>query len=246
MTVKKHILFFAAFLCLGAVFAEKHEIVFVAEDGTSFKQIFDNSDKYLVVNAKKFSTKKIAKIEGFEIFSETENVCFYSLRYTGNYDFLKMLPDLKSLGLMNCWISSLDFLENLYNLEDAEIHFTADTSKYDEIKEQKVDLRKLTKLKKIYVEGSDFCEIYEKKPWESSIVQRMDFIPKFVNVQNKPELMIDNNRIEKISKEEIKLLKQYSEVSLDSNPIANNRAELLKLKKAKINFSARPMPERNL
>ena len=244
--MKKHVLFLAAFLCLGTLFAEKHEIAFVAEDGTSFKQIFDNSDKYLVVNAKKFSTKKIAKIKGFENFSETENVCFYSLRYTGNYDFLKLLPNLKSLGLMNCWISSLDFLENLYNLEDMEIHFTADISKYDEIKEQKVDLKKLTKLKKIYVGDSDFCEIYEKKPWESSVAHKMDFIPPFVNVQNKPEFMLDNNRIEKISKEEIKLLKQYSEVSLDSNPIAKNKTELLKLEKAKINFSAEPMPERNL
>lgn len=243
--MKKHILFLAAFLCFWTLFAEKHEIVFFTEDGTSFKQIFDNSDKYLVVNAKKFSTKKITKIEGFENFHEIENVCFYSLRYTGNYDFLKLLPNLKSLGLMNCWISSLDFLENFYNLEDVEIHFTADISKYDEIKEQKVDLKKLTKLKKIYVEDSDFCEIYEKKPWESSVAHRMDFIPPFVNVQNKPEFMLDNNRIEKISKEEIKLLKQYSEVSLDSNPIAKNKAELFKLEKAKINFSAEPMPERN-
>ena len=139
---------------------------------------------------------------------------------------------------MNCWISSLNFLENLSNLENIEIQFSADISEYKTIKENKINLSKLQKLKKIYIENSDFCNIYKNQPWEMPTVCSLDFIPPFINVQNKPELLIYDNMIEKITKEEIRLLKQYSNVHLDFNPIAKNEAELAKLKKAKINFSA--------
>ena len=106
------------------------------------------------------------------------------------------------------------------------------------IKENKINLSKLQKLKKVYIEGSDFCNIYKNEPWKITSVCSLNFIPPFINVQNKPELLIYDNRIEKISKEELRLLKQYSKVHLDFNPIAENETELAKLRKAKINFSA--------
>lgn len=74
--------------------------------------------------------------------------------------------------------------------------------------------------------------------WNIKHICFLDFIPQFINVQNKPKLKLLNNGISTISKEEIKLLKQYSNICLDSNPIGKNHNELLKLKKAGVNFSA--------
>lgn len=59
---------------------------------------------------------------------------------------------------MNCWISSLDFLEDIPNLESAEIDFSADISNYEKIKNTKINLKKLTKLKYLYINGSDFVK----------------------------------------------------------------------------------------
>jgi len=98
------------------------------------------------------------------------------------------------------------------------------------VKNTKIDLKKLKKLKKICLRI-----LFDNKENKDD---RLNFIPPFINVQNKPELLIYDNRIEKISKEELRLLKQYSKVHLDFNPIAENETELAKLRKAKINFSA--------
>lgn len=238
--MKKKILFFILLSIFEIMFAENFEIKFIAEDGTYSALTFDNSEEWLVVDGNKLPIKKIISIEGFENFSETENLCFYFLRYSGDYRFLSNLTNLKTLGLMNCQISSLIFLENLQNLENIEIQFSADINEYKSIKENKINLSKLQKLKKICIESSRFCTIYKNQPWEIISVCSLDFIPPFINVQNKPELLICDNRIEKISKEEQRLLRQYSKVHLDFNPIAKNEAELAKLRKAKINFSAAP------
>lgn len=238
--MKKKILFFILFSIFEIMFAENFEIKFMAEDGTCSTLTFDNSAEWIVVDGKKLPVKKIVSIEGFENFSKTENLCFYFLRYSGDYNFLSNLTKLKTLGLMNCQVSSLIFLEKLQNLENAEIQFSADISEYNSIKENKINLSKLQKLKKICIASSRFCNIYKNQAWEITPVCSLDFIPPFINVQNKPELLIYDNRIEKISREELRLLKQYSKVHLDFNPIAKNETELAKLRKAKINFSAAP------
>lgn len=236
--MKKHILFLAAFLCLGTIFAEPVELLFKMEDGTFEKQIIDSSDEiYTFVWTDFPINKKIIEMSGFEKCTNLKNAIFYHPNYYGDWDFLSNIPNLKHFGI-DSNTPSLKFIENLENLESFELDITVEKSYYESLKKTKIDLKKLRNLK-------------EMRLWifftnETKTQKRMDFIPPFVNVQNKPELMIYDNRIEKISKEEIKLLKQYSKVSLNDNPIANSREELLKLEKAKINFSARPMPERNL
>ena len=145
--MKKKILFFILFSIFEIMFAENFEIKFMAEDGTCSTLTFDNSAEWIVVDGKKLPVKKIVSIEGFENFSKTENLCFYFLRYSGDYNFLSNLTKLKTLGLMNCQVSSLIFLEKLQNLENAEIQFSADISEYNSIKENKINITKLQKLK---------------------------------------------------------------------------------------------------
>lgn len=236
----KKLFMFIAFVLCSLCFAEKSEIKFTAIDGTVSTMSFENNAEYIVVDANKLPIKRMVDIQGFENFKNLNSVTFYFLRYSGNYDFLTKITNLKDLGLMGCWISSLSFLKDIPNLETAEIEFSADISNYEKIKNTKIDLRKLTKLKYLYLNASDFAELYEHEIWNINRICFLNFVPPFINVQNKPELRITNNEIEKISKDEIKLLKQYSRVCLDSNPIAKNETELLKLKKAEINFTARP------
>lgn len=236
--MKKHILFLATFLCLGTVFAEPVELLFKMEDGTFEKQIIDSSDEiYTFVWTDFPINKKIIEMPEFEKCTNLKTAIFYYPNYYGNWNFLSNIPNLKHFGI-DSNTPSLKFIENLENLESFELDITVEKTYYESLKETKIDLKKLKNLKEMRM-----CIFFTD---EGSVKERMDFIPQFVNVRNKPELFLDNNQIEKISKEEIKLLKQYSKVDLDFNPIANNREELLKLKKAKINFSARPMPERNL
>lgn len=71
------------------------------------------------------------------------------------------------------------------------------------------------------------------------IFKKLDFVPNFINVQNKPSLYLDWNQISVLSKNEIKLLSQYSFVNLAGNPILKNESELAKLKKANINFETK-------
>lgn len=154
---------------------------------------------------------------------------FYFPNYEGDWNFLDSVPNLTVFGA-DVRNPSLNFLEDLENIEEFEIAVHVDKKYHETLKNTKIDLKKLKKLKKICLRI-----LFDNKENKDD---RLDFIPPFINVQNKPELLIYDNRIEKISKEELRLLKQYSKVHLDFNPIAENETELAKLRKAKINFSA--------
>ena len=214
------------------VFAEPIELSFKMDDGTYEKRQIDSSDDTYVFVWTKFPLhKQITEISGFEKCKNLKTMNFYFPNYNGNWNFLASVPNLTVFGA-DIRSPSLNFLENLENLEEAEIAVHVNKKYYETLKNTKVDLKKLKKLKKICL--SILFDNEENKDY------RLDFIPPFINVQNKPELLIYDNRIEKISKEELRLLKQYSKVHLDFNPIAKNEAELAKLRKAKINFSAAP------
>ena len=214
------------------VFAEPIELSFKMDDGTYERRQIDSSDDTYVFVWTKFPLhKQITEISGFEKCKNLKTMNFYFPNYNGNWNFLASVPNLTVFGA-DIRSPSLNFLEDLENLEEVEIAVRVDKKYYETLKNTKVDLKKLKKLKKICL--SILFDNEENKD------DRLDFIPPFINVQNKPELLIYDNRIEKISKEELWLLKQYSKVHLDFNPIAKNEAELAKLRKAKINFSAEP------
>ena len=214
------------------IFAEPIELSFKMDDGTYEKRQIDNSDDtYIFVWTDFPLYKQITEISGFEKCKNLKTINFYFPNYDGDWNFLASVPNLTIFGA-DIRSPSLNFLENLENLEEVEITVRVDKKYYETLKNTKVDLKKLKKLKKICL-----TILYDK---EKNKDDRLDFIPPFINVQNKPEFLICDNRIEKISKEEQRLLRQYSKVHLDFNPIAKNEAELAKLRKAKINFSAAP------
>lgn len=214
------------------VFAEPIELSFKMDDGTYERRQIDSSDDTYVFVWTKFPLhKQITEISGFEKCKNLKTMNFYFPNYNGNWNFLTSVPNLTVFGA-DIRSPSLNFLENLENIEEVEIAVHVDKKYYETLKNTKVDLKKLKKLKKICL--SILFDNEENKDY------RLDFIPPFINVQNKPELLIYDNRIEKISKEELRFLKQYSKVHLDFNPIAKNEAELAKLRKTKINFSAAP------
>lgn len=214
------------------VFTEPIELSFKMADGTYEKRQIDSSDDtYIFVWTKFPLHKQITEISGFEKCKNLKTMNFYFPNYNGNWNFLASVPNLAVFGA-DIRSPSLTFLENLENLEEVEIAVRVDKKYHETLKNTKVDLKKLKKLKKICL-----TILFDN---EENKDDRLDFIPPFINVQNKPELLIYDNRIEKISKEELRLLRQYSRIALDFNPIANNEAELAKLRKAKINFSAAP------
>ncbi len=235
--MKKSLIFLAVLLS-GIAFAEKAEIKFIAEDGSATSVFFEKEESCIVIDAKKFPTKKLDSITGFENFPNLDSLTFYFLRYTGDYDFLAKIPRLKELGLIGCYVSSLNFIENIYNLETIELELTADINNFDKLQNTEINLKKLIKLQKIFVTNLNFGNIANKEIWNYKQLSKLNFIPKFINVQNKPELSLTNNKIETLTKKEIKLLRQFSTVDLSFNPIAKNKQELERLKKAKINFEA--------
>lgn len=227
--MKKSLIILAVLLC-GLAFAEKTEIKFIAEDGSATSMSFEKDETCIVIDAKKFPTKKLVSITGFENFPNLNSLTFYFLRQAADYDFLAKIPKLKDLGLVSCRISSLKFLENIPNLETATINFSTDLPNYSAIKNTEINLKKLKNLKKLYFDISSFSN--------DGKAVFLDFIPPLTNIRSKPTISLSNNKIATLSKREIKLLRQYSNVILNQNPIVDNKQELKKLKKAKINFEA--------
>ena len=228
--MKKKISILLLILIAFHVFAEPIELTFKMDDGTYERRQIDSSDDtYIFVWTDFPLHKQITEISGFEKCKDLKTMSFYFPNYEGDWNFLASVPNLAVFGA-DIRNPSLNFLENLENLEEVEIAVRVDKKYHETLKNTKIDLKKLKKLKKICLRI-----LFDNKENKDD---RLDFIPPFINVQNKPELLIYDNRIEKISKEELRLLKQYSKVHLDFNPIAENETELAKLRKAKINFSA--------
>ena len=227
--MKKLLIFLAVLLC-SLAFAEKAEIKFIAEDGSATSVFFEKDETCIVIDAKKFPTKKLVSITGFENFPNLDSLTFYFLRQPVDYDFLAKIPKLRDLGLVSCRISSLKFLENIPNLETATINFSTDLSNYNTIKNTEINLKKLKNLKKLYFDSSSFSN--------DGKAVFLDFILPLTNIRSKPTISLTNNKIATLTKKEIKLLRQYSNVILNQNPIVDKKQELQNLKKAKINFEA--------
>lgn len=237
-------LFFVSIMIFSIVaelLASSVELSFEFEDGSAEKVVVDDSLTEYNFDDFKFSKKQsIVFVKGLEKLKNLETVYFFSPCYYGSWDFLAQIPNLKNLTLDQCWISSFKFLENLNKLEYLTIQFSSDANDYKNIKKSKIDLKELSKLQEIYIRSSVFFINDESKPrnqWKS--LKKLDFIPDFINVQNSPKLYLDYNQIFSITKNELKLLSQYSFVNLSGNPILKNESEVAKLKKANINFEAK-------
>lgn len=121
---------------------------------------------------------------------------------------MSKLPNLRKLSLGGCTVYDFKFLESLTNLEDLSLHVFIAEGLTDKIKFTPIDLLNLKKIKYIS---------FNSIP-----------VPPFINVQNRPYLILDNNNIESLSVYDLELLSDYSLVTMRYNPIVSNQAERLK------------------
>lgn len=151
---------------------------------------------------------QILTVENIEVLTQVEFIEFINVRTIQDYSFLSKLPNLRQLSLGGCTVYDLKFLESLTNLEHLSLHIFIPEHIIDKIKSTPIDLLNLKKIKYIS---------FNSIP-----------VPPFINVQNRPYLILDNNNIESLSVCDLELLSNYSLVTMRYNPIVNNQAERLK------------------
>lgn len=94
----KKLFMFITFIFYTLCFAENSEIKFIAADGTVNTLSFEKDCEYIIIDANKLPIKRMVDVQGFENFPNLNSVTFYFFRYSGNYDFLTKIPNLKDLG----------------------------------------------------------------------------------------------------------------------------------------------------
>ncbi len=151
---------------------------------------------------------EILTVENIEVLTQLEFIEFINVTTIHDYSFLSKLPKLRKLSLGGCSVFDLKFLESLTNLEDLSLHIFIPESIIEKIKVTPIDLLNLKKIKYIS---------FNSIP-----------VPPFINVQNQPYLILDNNNIESLSVYDLELLSDYSLVTMRYNPIVSNQAERLK------------------
>lgn len=227
--------------CAFSIFAKQVALSFDMSDGTKeIIQIDDSTERYELSDSNFSTQKEIISVSGFENLENLEILYISYLPYYGNWDFLEKIPNLKNITLSSCWISSFNFLENLRNIESISItNFYCDENNYENLKNEKVNLCNLNKLEKLQIFSSSFYVPDYSKPKNQWKSKKLDFVPNFINVQNKPNLYLDWNQISMLSKKEIKSLSQYYFVDFSGNPILKNEKEVAKIKKANINIETK-------
>lgn len=198
----KNILLIITILLSTTVFAEKAALRIIYEDGIEYTANYEKDSKVIILVSKgNLRLKYLKEIQGLEQFEHLTNFCMYFFQYKGDYSFLKNIKNLKNLGLMGCGAESLNFISDLELLEDVELELSFEKDILENIEKTVVDLSKLKNIKKITIDN------------------RMTHIPPFINVKNKPILLLDTTKIKKINKKDYKYAKQYSKVkSLNPNP----------------------------
>lgn len=93
--------------------------------------------------------------------------------------------------MIGCGAESFSFMTDLEFLEIVELQLDFRNEIIDTIEKYEVDLRKLKNLKKITIDS------------------QMNHILPFVNVKNKPVLLLDTTEIKKINRKDYKYAKQY-------------------------------------
>lgn len=160
-------------------------------------------------DSKKYRIKSIDNLDQLPFLESLE---FYNIAGMEQYGFLGKIKGLKRLHLASCTVPDLSFLEELENLESVSLNVSFSADHPEAAREGSIDLGRLKKIRFI----SFYCTEYRK-------------VPRFVNVQNRPFLDIDNNLIRSVDRQSIELLRQYRMVSMKCTPLAGNEAERRKL-----------------
>lgn len=198
--------------------ANELELKKVYIDGREEIVLLDENVESIILYSSDANPGEIKDIIGLSQFKKLSYLEFPMFHYNGDWSFLYGLSSVKSLGIRSDSVNlkSLKFLETLTNLETLDCDILISEIYKDSFLSEKIDLNNLKNLKKIYYK----CRIWEKDYSGWYFPGR---IPNFVNVNNRPVLDLNNNGIEYLTSREKKLLKQYSEVKLYSNPISENK-----------------------
>lgn len=191
-------------------FAEDVQIVFKLADGSDFTKTVKSDIKTLVLSERGNQFQNIKSISGLEKLTDLTCVNIYFMTFEDDFAFLEDVKSLKILGISS-FTKSLKFLENLPELETADLSLKVMVENRTSIENTNIDLKKLKNLKKIWF-GISYFDCH--KPTPSKFDSNFLHIPPFVNVQNKPEIVLslNQNNVE-FSKKDRMLMKQYSKVA---------------------------------
>lgn len=152
-----------------------------------------------------------------------------------DYSCLRNLK-IKTLEVLSCNIDELSDLEAINGISELESLVFDGTYISDSVEKELVEkgiiFDKLPKLKSLYFSvktyiGDDTLNIRE-----------FSGIPKFYGLPEDVNLCIHKCGIEEFSRNDIKYLKQFKNVSLTDNPVLQNPKELKKLDSAKIQHAS--------
>lgn len=178
----------------------------VSKDITNLEFSNDDSSPY-----------QFASVCNLDVLPHLKSITLMNIGGITDYTFLHKAKGLTDLYIGSCTVRDLRFLESMENLEWFEMGVFIPANLVEKVRSTPIDLGRLERLKYI-----GFCYYIG--------------FPHFINVKNKPFIELNNNRIERLTSDEIKLLHQFSYISLIFNPIADNPVERNKLKDLNVWF----------
>lgn len=212
--MKKILLALLNIFVLFSIEAKELELKKIYIDGREEIVLLDENIETIILYTSDAHPGELKDIAGLNQFKKLKYLEFPMLHYNGDWSFLYGLTTLKTLYVdsYSKGLKSLKFLESLSNLETFGCNLLVNESYKDYFFKEIIDLANLEHIKTIYYQ----CRVWNKDFTGWYYLGR---IPNFVNVKNKPVLDLNDNGIEYLTSREKKLLKQYSEVKLYSNPI---------------------------
>ncbi len=187
---------------------------------------FAKETKYLTLMDSDQKSYQIASVKNLDALPFLETVELANIGGILDYSFLLKAKGLKSLHTASCTIGDLRFLEKMENLEYLSLDVYVRPGALDVLKTTPINLGKLDRLEYIAF----------------SAIPRTIF-PLFTQVKNKPYICLSNNNIKSFSASEVRLLKQYSFINLEFNPIAENPGKQKKLAGMKVRYNdSTPIP----
>lgn len=224
----KYLYFIAVIFLLSTVnvFSETVDILFVTTKGNVIRKVDSNISKITISESDQFPYE-ITDIKNLEALKKLEQIDIYNVTSINDYSFLTKCVNLKNIGFGVCEIYDLHFLEKMSNLEVIDMDLLPlDKKDIEKIRSEPIDLSALKNLK--FLRFS---------------VYNLERIPPLIHVNTKPYLAIDNCNISHISDEDIQLLKQYSLINIDANPVVNIKEEYEKLANLPILREGERLPE---
>lgn len=215
--MKKNICLVLTFLFAVLLFSQTVPLKFKISNGAEYEVYYNENQRILSFSDKSLpfldevEDFAIVDISGLDKLKHLEILEIKDILNYVNYGFINDLNNICELYINSCFVDSLSFLENLYNLEVIDIQIYVTEESAQKIKNTKIDLSNLLFIKRIDFKATVISADEQLIPYNS--------IPFFVNVQNQPVLNIGGNDISDLSVNQRNLLKQYSEIYLYPNPI---------------------------